>query len=171
MAGEYKNRSEEYNDIKIVEVHDKEDKHLLKYHKCVKREFEEEIPWLKNFDLNVAKSLLILNSAELAGGVLSFDESPESEEILKVKEKMIGVGGIYSSCLYILEPFRGRGLWKELMRREIETASDSFVWGVVSHEHLIGLYKTLGAEIFDLENGLFIVKFTKEALLKAENKS
>lgn len=166
------NRFEKQKAIKIVECHDKEDEHLSKYYNYIKREFEGEIPWLDRLDIDNGHPLLILSGNELVGGVLSFDESPENEEILKMKENMIGVGGMYSSCLYILEEFRGKGLWKELMRTEIEKAAvnDSFVWGVVSHAHLLELYKTLGAEVFNLENGLFLVKFTMENLLKVEDK-
>lgn len=159
-------------DVELLENLDSEDPRLVQYFKSLETIFHGQIPWLDKERLAKANASLLSVDQNIAGGVLSFAECPETQEILQVKEKLLGPGGIFLSCLYIDDNYRGRGLWKKLIKKEIDKAdiNNTFVWGLTNNTKLADLYKdALGAEIHDINNGLYLVKFTKDNYLKIED--
>lgn len=153
----------ENKENQFLENLDPKDPKLLEYLGEIKNAFKE-IPWIATHDLTKANALLIAIKEELAGGILAFSEAPESDVILNSKEKLLGPGGLFLSCLYIKEKFRGRNLWRDLLEEEIDRADKlgTYIWGVVSNKGLLDLYKRIfNLEIFDLNNGLYLVKINK----------
>lgn len=158
--------------IKLLENLDPEDPRLLEYFEEIKKTFTGQIPWLEKSDLSQAKTALLSVDEKIAGGMLTLEKCPENQKIQEDKEKLLGPGGVFASCLYINELFRGQGLWKNLLKAEIDRADElnTFVWGVVGEPHLLDLYtKYFGAEVHALSGGLHLVKFTKNNYISIEN--
>lgn len=157
--------SEVYEDSNVlIEQPDASDPRLLEYVGHIREIFGAAIPWMDGFDVMTANATLLTEKGELVGGILAIDPSPESRDVIAAKERFFGSGGIFITCLYLKEEFRGRGLWKRLIRHQIEKAEalDGFAWGIVADRALVDLYQAgFEIETHEIKDGI-LLRFIKE---------